>query len=96
MMNSQNDLEAALRKTVLLFNKIKSPQAVAKIVNVSPEVVIVSFSGPFCYECGDVQKYVDSFTQDFRVFIDYAELTAGKTREATPHTFEVSYLVKAR
>jgi len=96
MMNSQNDLEAALRKTVLLFNKLKSLQAVAKIVNVSPEVIIVSFSGPFCYECGDVQKYVDAFTQDFRVFIDYVELTAGKTREATPHTFEVSYLVRAR
>ena len=70
--------------------------AVAKIGNVSPEIVVVSFSGPFCYECGDVQKFVDDFAQDFKVFIDSAELEAGKTRESVPHSVEVSYVVRPR
>ncbi len=96
MMNSSNDLEAALQKTVLLFNRLNSPQAVVKVINVSPQVVIVTFSGPFCYECGDVQKYVEAFSKDFKVFIDYAELAAGKTKETAPHGVEVSYLVRAR
>lgn len=93
---SQVDIEAALRKTVLLYNRMNSPQAVVKTVQVSPDIVIVSFSGPFCIECGDVQKYVDGFARDFKIFIDYAELVSGKTRETTPHSVEVSYLVKAR
>ena len=91
----QNELESALRKTVLLYNRMKSPQAVARIVQSSPKVVIISFTGPFCYECGDVQKYIDDFAKDFKVFIDYAELTHGKTRETTPHSVEATYFVES-
>ncbi len=95
-MIPQTDLETAVRKTVQLYNRIKGAQAVAKATQISPELVTISFSGPFCYECGDVQKYVDDFARDFRVFIDYLELSAGKARETTPHSVEVNYLVKPR
>jgi hypothetical protein len=96
MLISQSELEAVVRKTVLLYNRLRSPMAVGKIIQVSPEIVVVSFSGSFCYECGDVQKYIEDFAKDFKVFIDYVELAAGKARETTPHSVEVSYLVKAR
>jgi len=96
MTISQSNLEAAVHKAVLLYNRLKSPEAVAKIVHVSPELVLISFSGSFCYECGGVQKYVDDFAKDFKVFIDYVELVAGKTRETSPRSFEVGYAVKAR
>ena len=96
MMNPPSELEAALRKTVLLYNRLKSPEAVAKIVQVSPEMVIISLSGSFCYECGDIQKYVEDFAKDFKVFVDYAELTAPKTRETSPRSVEVNYLVRTR
>ena len=96
MTISQVELETAVRKTVLLYNRLKSPEAVAKIVHVSPEFVTISFSGSFCYDCGSVQKYVEDFAQDFKVFIDYVELAAGKTRETSPRTFEVTYLLKPR
>ncbi len=95
-MIPQNDLETAVRKTVQLYNRIKGAEAFAKIVQISPEMVIISFSGPFCYECGDVQKYADDFAKDFRVFIDYLELSAGKAKETTPHSVQVNYLVKPR
>jgi len=90
------ELEAAVKKAVLLHNRMKSPQAVAKAVNVTPDIVIIAFSGPFCYECGGVQKYVDDFSKDFRIFIDHVQLVAGKARETTPHNFEVAYAVKPR
>jgi hypothetical protein len=96
MTISQLELEAVVRKVVLLFNRLKIPEAMAKAVYVSPELVTISFSGSFCYDCGGVQKYVDDFAQDFKVFIDYIELAAGKTRETSPRTFEVNYLVKDR
>jgi hypothetical protein len=96
MVVAQSELESAVHKAVLLHNRMKSPQAVAKAVNVSPDMVIIAFSGPFCYECGDVQKYVDDFAKDFRIFIDYIQLVAGKARETTPHNFEVAYAVKPR
>jgi hypothetical protein len=96
MAVEQVELEVAVRKAVLLHNRIKSPQAVAKAVAVSPDMVIIAFSGPFCYECGDVQKYVDDFAKDFKIFIDFVQLVAGKARETSPHNFEVAYAVKPR
>jgi len=95
-MISQPNLEAALKKTVLLYNRLNGSQAIVKLVNFSPEMVIVSFAGPFCYECGDVQKYVDGFAKDFKVFVDYAELVHEKTRETTTHSVEATYVVKSR
>jgi len=92
----QPDLEAVLKKTVLLYNRLRSPEAVAKIIQVTPEIVVISLSGSFCYDCGDVQKYVDDFAKDFKIFIDYAELIAPKTRETSPRSVEVSYMVKTR
>ena len=96
MTISQFELEAAVKKTVLLFNRLRSPQVVTKIVQVTPEIVVISFSGPFCYECGDVQKYIDDFAKGFKVFIDFVELGAAKAKETTPHSVEASYLVKNR
>ncbi len=92
----ETDLGSAVKKTVTLFNKLNSPQAVARTISVTQELVIIAFSGPFCYECGDIQKYVDGFAKDFRIFVTYAELSGGKARETTTHSVEVSYLVKKR
>jgi hypothetical protein len=95
-MDKHLDLEETMRKTVSLFNRLNSPQAVAKLVAVTPVMVVVSFSGPFCYECGGIQKYIDGFAKDFKIFISYIELTDGKARETTPHNVEVTYLVKSQ
>jgi len=92
----QPELEALVRKTVLLFNRLRSPEALTKIVRISPEIVTIAFSGSLCYECGDVEKYVQDFQKDFKVFVDFIELAAGKAKETTPRTFEVNFFVKIR
>ena len=96
MSRSQEEIEALVRKTVLLFNRLRSPQALTKVVSVSPEIVTIGFSGYLCYECGDVQKFVEDFRKDFKVFVDYIELVSGKVKETSPRTFEVNFFVKVR
>ncbi len=92
----QVEIESLIRKTVLLFNRLRSPQALTKVVLVTPELVTIGFSGSLCYECGDVQKYVEDFQKDFKVFVDFIELSPGKARETSPRTFEVNFFVKVR
>jgi hypothetical protein len=92
-MLSQTELEDLIRKTIQLYNRTHSPQAVAKLVQISPLQVTVSFSGGFCYGCG-VMDYVDAFALDFKVLSGSAELKAGKTRQVNPRTFEADYAVK--
>jgi hypothetical protein len=93
-MLSQPELEAIVRKAALLYNRLRSPDAVAKIVKVTPETVTISFSGSFCLSCS-VPSYVEDFAGDFKALTNKAELVAGKPRETSSRSLEVDYVVKA-
>ncbi len=96
MVISLSDLETLVRKTVNLYNRLKSPEALTKIVKISLETVTIEFTGSFCYDCGGILTYVEDFARDFKVFVDYLELGVGQTRQITPRSFQVDYEVKAR
>ncbi len=96
MAAPQTEVESAIRKTSQLFNRLRSPQALTKIIYVSPDIVTVEFSGSLCYECGDVEKYIEDFKRDFKVFVDYIQLEAGNAKETAPHGFQVNFFVKRR
>jgi len=94
-MLSQSELEEFIRKAILLYNRYRSPEAVAKVVSVSPENVTLSFSGAFCYSCG-VIDYVEDFIHELKMLTDKVELKIGKTRQTSPRSFEADYRVKLR
>jgi hypothetical protein len=87
------DAEAVAKKTVLLFNRTRSPEVTAKLVLATSASVTVSFSGGFCYGCG-VMDYVDGFAEQFKALSAKAELKAAKTRQINPRVFEADYTVK--
>jgi hypothetical protein len=94
-MLSQAELEELIRKTILLYNRYRSPEAIAKIVIVTPENVTIAFTGSFCYSCG-VIDYLEDFVHEFKMLTGKAELKIGKTREINPRSFEADYRVKYR
>ncbi len=94
-MLSDLDLETAVKRTIVLYNRTRSPEVLAKLVFVCPVSVTVSFTGGFCYGCG-VMDYVDGFAQQFKALTGKFELKVSKTREINPRTFEADYSVKAR
>ena len=94
-MLSQAELENLIRKTIMVYNRFRSPEAFAKLVSLSPENVTIAFSGSFCYSCG-VLDYIENFIYDFKILTDKAELKIGKTRQASPRSFEVEYQIKEK
>ena len=94
-MLSQAELEELIRKTILLYNRYRSPEAVAKMVIVTPDNVTIAFTGSFCYSCG-VIDYLEDFVNEFKMLTGKAELKIGKTREINPRSFEADYRVKYR
>jgi len=94
-MLSQPELEELIRKAILLYNRYRSPEAVAKLVSVSTENITLSFSGSFCYSCG-VIDYVEDFIHELKLLTDKVELKVGKTRQTSPRGFEADYRVKLR
>ncbi len=95
MMVSQAELEELVRRAILLYNRYRSPEAVAKVVSVRPEVVTLSISGSFCYSCG-VLDYVEDFVHELKMLTKKVELKVGRTRQTSPRSFEVDYWVKAK
>jgi hypothetical protein len=91
-MLSQPELEDAIRKAVTRYNRFRSPEAIAKLVNVSPESVTIAFSGAFCSSCG-VLGYVEGFIYDFKTLNSKAELKIDKTRQTGPRGLEVDYKI---
>jgi len=94
-MLPQPELEALAQKTILLYNRIRSPEVTVKLMFVLPERLTVSFSGGFCYGCG-VLDIVEGFAQQFKALTDKAELKEIKTRQINPRSFEADYVVKAK
>ena len=92
---SEKELEGQVAKTVTLYNRLHSPEAIAKIVNVTSQLVVVSFSGSFCYSCG-VMDLLDDFAAKFKVLANKAELKIDRTRQVNSRTFEADYLVRYR
>jgi hypothetical protein len=95
MMLYSSELEELVRKAVILYNRYRSPEAVAKLVQVSPETVTIAFSGSFCYSCG-VLDYIEDFIHEFKILTDKVELKIDKTRQTSPRSFEADYRIKAR
>jgi hypothetical protein len=94
-MISQQELEELIRKTILLYNRYRSPEAVSKVVSVESDRVTIAFSGSFCYSCG-VMDYLEDFIHEFKILTDKAELKIDKTRQTSPRSFEADYKVKPR
>ena len=94
-MLPNSDMEGLVRKAVILYNRIRSPEVTVKLMFTSTAMVTVSFSGGFCYGCG-VLDYVEGFAQQFKALTGNFELKLSKTRELNPRTFQADYNVKRR
>lgn len=95
LMFSPSELEELVRKAVALYNRYRSPEAVAKLVRTSPETITIAFSGSFCYSCG-VLDYIEDFIHEFKILTGKVELKIGRTRQTSPGSFEADYRIKAR
>lgn len=92
---SEADLKSVVRKTVAVYNRFRSPEAFAKVVLVTPDLVVISFSGSFCYSCG-VLDYIEDFIHEFQIFTDKVELKIGKTRQTSSRSFEADFFLRSR
>ena len=95
MLSQPTELEELMRKAITLYNRYRSPEAIAKLVSVTTDIVTIAFSGSFCYSCG-VLDYIEDFIHEFKILTDKMELKILKTKQTSPRSFEVDYRVKTR
>ena len=83
------DLREAASKAIEQYNRYRSPEATAKLVETGEQHLVVDFSGPFCLSCGVYDWFEDL------IFESEALAQAGTRvdgfQRAGPETFRVRY-----
>lgn len=83
----------AVERTIRKYNRYRSPEATAELLELKGNRAVVKFSGPFCWTCG-VTDYVEDFVyeladvSDFEVAI--SELEFREDEDAIVAEFEIS------
>jgi hypothetical protein len=88
-------LETLVQRTIALYNRTHSPNATAKLVTLAAPLLVVQFTGGFCYGCG-VFEYVEGFADQFKMLSSKFELKKGKTHQVSPRSFEADYSIKTK
>jgi hypothetical protein len=89
-------LEGLVRRTIALYNRTHSPNAIAKLTALTPPILIVQFSGSFCTGCGTFE-ITDAFADQLKTLSSgKVEIKQDKTTQTNPHTIQTVYTIKAK
>lgn len=58
-------LKDAVLKAIIEYNKYRSPEAIAKLIKISKNELILEFKGSFCRTCG-VYDYFEDFIYELK------------------------------
>ncbi len=87
------NLQDLLSKTVEAFNRYRSPEATAKLVDGRDDGFTIEFEGPFCMRCG-VTDYFEDFIQEFENIGNAFRVKINEYRPTGPQSFNVHYRIE--
>ena len=85
-----NDL---VSRAIEVYNRYRSPEATAKLVEVEKDGFIIEFEGPFCISCG-VRDCFEGFIHELETVSGAFRVEVKDTEPAGPQSFRVQYGVK--
>jgi len=84
-------LESAIQKALKDYNRYRSPEATAKIVEISNNQLTMDFEGSFCVGCG-VTDYLEDFIYELKRYAD-VEMTISSYEQIEPEKIRVKYQI---
>ncbi|MBS7620559.1 hypothetical protein KEJ32_00285 [Candidatus Bathyarchaeota archaeon] len=85
-------LKASVVKAINEYNKYRSPEARAKLIEISGKELILDFEGSFCRTCG-VYDYLEDFIYELQKFVD-VNVKIVSFKEYKHETIRVKYTLK--
>ncbi|MFA5364060.1 MAG: hypothetical protein WC325_02635 [Candidatus Bathyarchaeia archaeon] len=86
-------LRSLVLKTVEVYNRYRSPEVTAKLVELENNGFVIDFEGTFCQTCG-VKDYFDDFSAELEDINKTEYFEVIKTDPTGPQSFRVHYKVK--
>ncbi len=82
-------LEKAVKQAIEDYNRYRSPEAKASLVEVGGSVLTVDFEGPFCMSCG-VSDYFEDFIYELKRYAE-VKLTIKSFEQIEMEKFRVRF-----
>jgi len=89
---ASSELAKLILRTVEVYNRYRSPEATAKLLNLEEDGFTIEFKGSFCQSCG-VQDYFEDFVYELKG-LNNVEAEIQEIEQTSPQSFKVRYLVK--
>jgi len=86
------ELRKLVLGTVEVYNRYRSPEATAKLLELEEDGFTIAFEGPFCQSCG-VQDYFEDFVYELKS-LSNVEAEIQEIEQTSPQSFKVQYRVK--
>ena len=90
---ASTDLSKLVLRTIEVYNRYRSPEAMAKLLKLEKDSFIIEFEGSFCQSCG-VQDYFEDFIYELESLSSAFEVEIGEIEQTSPQSFKVQYIVK--
>jgi len=87
------ELGKLVTRTVEIYNRYRSPEATAKLLNLEEDDVTIEFEGPFCQSCG-VQDYFEDFVYELKGLNNSVDVEIQEIQQTSPRSFKVHFVVK--
>ena len=85
-------LKNLVLRVIEIYNRYRSPEATAKLVEVEKGGFVIDFEGSFCMSCG-VRDYFEDFIYEFETINKNFKLELAETKPTGPHSFSVRYRI---
>ena len=89
---ADTDLSKLVLRTIEVYNRYRSPEATAKLLNMEKDRFSIEFEGSLCQSCG-VQDYFEDFIHELEGLSSGVEVEIGEIEQAGS-SFRVQYIVK--
>jgi len=89
---ASSELVKLVLRAVEVYNRYRSPEATAKLLNLEKDGFTIEFKGSFCQSCG-VQDYFEDFVYELKG-LNNVEAEIQEIEQTSPQSFKVRYLVK--
>jgi hypothetical protein len=96
MLESGSDhMRDIVLRTIDIFNRYRSPEVTAKLVEINKDGFTLDFEGSFCTSCG-VRDHFEEFIYELETISKKFKAELVTTKPTCSESFRVQYRIKAK
>lgn len=85
-------LNELVLRAIEVYNRYRSPEAIAKLVRMKKDSFVIEFEGIFCLSCG-VKDYFEDFIYELEDINSNFRVEIKETEHIGPQSYRVQYAV---